>query len=70
MITHLDPEILKCEVKWALGSITKNKASRGDGIPVEVFQILEDDAAKLLQFNNASKFGKFSSGHRAGKGHF
>ena len=47
-----------------------NKASRGDGIPVEVFQILEDDAAKLLQFNNASKFGKFSSGHRAGKGQF
>ena len=47
-----------------------NKASRGDGIPVEVFQILEDDAAKLLQFNNASKFGKFSSGHRTGKGQF
>ena len=48
MITHLEPDILECEVKWALGSITMNKASRGDGIPVELFQILEDDAVKVL----------------------
>ena len=48
MITHLEPDILECEVKWALGSITMNKASGGDGIPVEVFQILKDDAAKVL----------------------
>ena len=46
--THLEPDILECEVKWALGSITMNKASGGDGIPVELFQILEDDAVKLL----------------------
>ena len=46
--THLDPDILECEVKWALGSITMNKASGGDGIPVELFQILKDDAVKVL----------------------
>ena len=48
MITHLEPDILECEVKWALGSITTNKASRGDGIPVELFQILKDDVVKEL----------------------
>ena len=48
MITHLEPDILECEVKWASGSITTNKASGGDGIPVEVFQILKDDAVKVL----------------------
>ena len=48
MITHLEPDILECEVKWALGSIAMNKASRGDEIPVELFQILEDDAVKVL----------------------
>ena len=48
VITHLDPDILECEVKWALGSITMNKASGGDGIPVEPFQILKDDAVELL----------------------
>ena len=48
MITHLEPDILEYEVKWALGSITTNKASRGDGIPVELFQILKDDAVKVL----------------------
>ena len=48
MITYLEPDILECEVKWALGSITTNKASGGDGIPVELFQILEDDAVKVL----------------------
>ena len=48
MITHLEPDILECEVKWALGSITMNKASGGDGIPVGLFQILKDDAVKVL----------------------
>ena len=48
VITHLDPDILECRVKWALGSITTNKTSGGDGIPVELFQILEDDAVKVL----------------------
>ena len=48
VIMHLEPDILECEVKWALGSITMNKASEGDGIPVELFQILEDDAVKVL----------------------
>ena len=47
-ITHLEPDILECEVKWALGSITTNKVSRGDGIPVELVQILKDDAVKVL----------------------
>ena len=51
MITHLEPDILECEVKWALGSITMNKASGGDGIPVELFQILKDDAVKMLNSN-------------------
>ena len=48
VITDLEPDILECEVKWALGSITTNKASRGDGIPVELFQIFEDDVVKVL----------------------
>ena len=48
MITHLEPDILECEVNWALGSITTNKAIGGDGIPVELFQILKDDAVKVL----------------------
>ena len=48
LITHLEPDILECEVKWALGSITTNKASGGEGIPVELFQILKDDAVKVL----------------------
>ena len=64
VISHLEPDILECEVKWALGSITMNKASGGDGIPIELFQILKDDAV------NASKFGKLSSGHRTRKGQF
>ena len=46
--THLEPDILECKVRWALGSITMNKASGGDGIPVELFQILKDDAVKVL----------------------
>jgi len=48
VITHLEPNILECEVEWALGSITTNKASGGDGIPVELFQILKDDAVRVL----------------------
>ena len=48
VITHLEPDILECEVKWALGSIMTNKASGGDGIPAELFQILKDDAVKVL----------------------
>ena len=69
VITHLEPDILKCEVKWALESITTNKASRGDGISVELFQILKDDAVKVLH-SVCYKFGKLSSGHRTGKGQF
>ena len=69
MITHLEPDILECEVKWALEIITTNKASGGDGIPVELFQILKDDAVKSCT-QYASKFGKLSSGHRTGKGQF
>ena len=68
-ITHLEPDILECEVKWALGSITTNKASGGDGIPAELFQILKDAAAKVLH-SLCSKFGKLSSGHGSGKGQF
>ena len=48
VVTHLEPDILECEVKWALGSITTSKASGGDGIPVEVFQMLKDDTLKVL----------------------
>ena len=69
MITNLEPDILECEVKWALESITMNKARGCDGIPVELFQILKDDAVKVL-LSYASKFGKLSSGHRTGKGQF
>ena len=52
VVTHLEPDILECEVKWALGSITTNKANGGDGIPVELFQILKDDAVKVLHSIN------------------
>ena len=69
MITHLEPDILECEVKWALGSITTNKASGGDGIPVELFQTLKDDSVKVSQ-QYASKFGKLSSSLMTGKGQF
>ena len=68
MITHLELDILECEVRWALGSITMNKASRGDGILVELFQIQKDDAVKVL--HSICKFGKLSSGHRTGNGQF
>ena len=69
MITHLEPDILESEVKWALGSITMNKASGGDGIPVELFQVLKDDAVKVLH-SIYQHIWKFSSDHRTGKGQF
>ena len=68
VITHLEPDILECEVKWALESITTNKANGGDRIPVELFQILKDDAVKVL--HSIYQCGKLSSGHRTGKGQF
>ena len=68
-ITHLEPDILECEVKWALESITTNKARGDDRIPVEPFQILKDDAVKVLH-SICQKSGKLSSGHRTGKGQF
>ena len=69
MITHLEPDILEFEVKWALGSITVNKISGGDGIPAELFQILKDEAVKVLH-SIRHIFGKLSIGHRTGKGQF
>ena len=69
MITHLETDILECEVKWALGSITTNKASGGDEIPVKLFQILKDDAVKVLH-SICQQIGKLSNGHRTGKGQF
>ena len=69
VITDLEPDILDCEVKWASESITTNKASGADGIPVELFQIVKDDAVECYT-QYARKFGKLSSGHRPGKGQF
>ena len=69
VITHLEPDILECEVKCALGSITTNKASGGDGIPVELFLILKDDAVKVLH-SICQQIWKLISGHRTGKGQF
>ena len=67
VITHLEPDILECKVKWALGSITMNKASGGDGIPGMLIQILKKMLWKCCT-QYASKFGKLGSGHRTGKG--
>ena len=69
MITHLESDIVECKVKWALESITTSKASGGDGIPAELFQILKDDAMKVLH-SICQKIGKLSSGHGTGKGQF
>ena len=69
MIIPLEPDILECEVKWALGSLTMNKASGGDGIPVELFPMLKYNAVKVLH-SVCQQFGKLSSGHRTGKGPF
>ena len=68
-IPHLESDILEYEVKWALGIITKNKASGGDGIPVELFKILKDDAVKVL-YSICQQIWKTRSGHRTGKGQF
>ena len=69
MVTTLEPDILECEVKWALGSITANKASRGDGIPVDLFQILKDDAGELLR-STFQQIWKTQQWRRTGKGQF
>ena len=69
VITHLEPNILECEVKWALGSITTNKVIEGDGIPAELFKILKDDAVKVL-CAICQQIWKLSRSHRAGKGQF
>ena len=69
MITHLEPDILECKITWALGNITTNKASRGDRIPTELFQILKDMLFKCCS-QYVRKFGKLSSDHRTGKGQF
>ena len=69
VITHLEPDTLECKVKWALGSITLNKASGGDGIQVEIFQILKDDAVKVLP-SICQQIWKTQNGHRTGKGQF
>ena len=69
VITYLEPDILECEVKWALGSITTDKARGGDGIPADLFHILKDDDVKVLH-QYPSKFEKLSSDHRTGKGQF
>ena len=67
VITHLEPDILECEVKWALESITMNKANGGDGIPVELFQILKDDAVKVLH-SICQQIGRTQQFSRTGKG--
>ena len=69
VITHPEPDILECEVKWALGRITTNKASGGGEIPAELFQILKDDAVKVLH-SICPQIWKTCSGHRTGKGQF
>ena len=66
--THLEPDILECEVRWALGSITMNKASGGDGIPVELFQILTDDVVKVL--HSCQQIWKTQQWPQTGKGQF
>ena len=65
MVSHLEPDILECEVKWALGSITTNKTSGDDGIPAELFLVLLKCCTQYV-----SKFGKLNRGHRTGKGQF
>ena len=69
VMTHLEPDILEYEVKWALGSITTNKASGGDGFPVELFQLLKDDAVKVLH-SISQQMWKTQQWHRTGKGQF
>ena len=66
MITHLEPDILECKVKWALGSITTNKASGGNGVLAELFQTLKDDTVKVLH-SKCQQIWKTQHGHRTGK---
>ena len=68
-ISHLQPDILECEVKWALGRITTNKASGGDGILAELFQVLKDSAVKVLH-SICQQIWKIQNGHRTGKDQF
>ena len=68
-VVHLEPDILECEVRRALGSITANKANGGDRNPIELFQILKDDAVQCYT-QYVSKFGKLNSGHKTGKSLF
>ena len=70
MVPHLYPDIVQCEVKENLGSLTTNKASGGDGVPAELFQTLKDDAGLMCCIQYASKFGKLISGNWTGKGQF
>ena len=70
MITHLEPDILDSKVKWTLSSINTHKTSGGDGIPVELFEILKDDAVKVLHSICQQYARKLSSGHGTGKGQF
>ena len=69
VIIHLEPDILECELKWALGSITMKKVSGGDGLPVELFQILKDDVVKVLH-SICQQICTTEQGHRTGKGQF
>ena len=69
MITHLEPDILEYKIKWALGNIVTNKTSRSDGIPAELFQILKDDAVKVLH-SICQQIWKTQQCHRTGKGQF
>ena len=67
MVTYLEPDILDCKVKWALGSITMNKTSKDDGIPAELFKILKDDTVKVLH-SICQQIWKIQHGHRSGRG--
>ena len=69
VVTHPEPDILECEVRWTLGSITTNKASGGDGIPADMFKSLRDNTVKLLH-SICQQFGELSRSHRTGKGQF
>ena len=67
VITHLESDILECEIKWAVGSITANKASGGDGIPVELFQIIKDDAVKYMEFRKMVMITRYARQQKRNK---
>ena len=67
VISHLEPDVLECEVKWALGSITTNKTSGGDGIPVELFQIIKDDAVKYMEFRKMVMITRYARQQKRGR---